>query len=368
MTRVDANVTFCPARLKIARAFNGLAQREVAELVGTGQQFIARLESGAKEPTEVMAAALGDTLGFEAGFFYGKELDEFRDDECAFRRRRMTQISVRATALAYGTLFGQLLRYLGTMVRFPSADVPNIPAHADDEIDSAAAKCRTYWRLAPDLPIGNMVRVAESAGVPVAKFRGLADKIDAFSRGRAPNLIVLTDKAPSRCRFDVAHELGHLVLHRGIQTGTKEIEAQANRFAAAFLLPKRFLHEFPRNLHNVWETLFRLKKQWKASLGAMIKTAHTHRVITPSQYVRLYKDLSARGWLKSEPYEFEAENPQIIMLAFDVIGRTSGVSLDQVPAALAWKRATFEKITGVTFEPQVPPRAKVLPLIRTGRA
>jgi transcriptional regulator with XRE-family HTH domain len=213
MSGVDAKATFCPARLKIARAFNSLTQREVAELVGTGQQFIARLESGIKEPTGIMAAALGDVLGFESAFFYGEPLDEFRDDECAFRRRVTTQISVRATALAYGTLFGQLLKYLATMVQFPTPNVPNIPVATGEEIQRAAVECRVYWQLAPDLPIGNMVRVAESAGVPVAKFQGLADKIDSFARAGSPNVIVLSDKASSRCRLDVAHELVHLVLH-----------------------------------------------------------------------------------------------------------------------------------------------------------
>jgi Zn-dependent peptidase ImmA (M78 family)/transcriptional regulator with XRE-family HTH domain len=365
MTVIDAKSRFCPARLKVARAFNGLPQRGVAELVGTGQQFIARLENGTKEPTEVMAAAIGDVLGFEATFFYGDQLDEFRDDECAFRRRLTTQISVRTTALAHGTLFGQLIQYLSERVRFPSPNVPSISANTSEEIEIAANRCRVEWGLKLDLPIGNMVRVSESAGVPVAKFRGLADKIDSFSRSGTPNVIVLTDKAASRCRFDIAHELGHLVLHHNIQTGTKETEAQANKFAAALLMPRRFLYEFPRNLYKIWETLFDLKKQWKVSLAAMIRRAHEHRVITPSQYVRLYKELSARGWLKSEPYEFETETPQIISLAFDMISRTRGLSLRDIPRELAWRPATFERITGTKYETETLPRAKVLPLIRS---
>jgi len=366
MTAVDAKSRFCPARLKVARAFNGLPQRGVAELVGTGQQFIARLENGTKEPTEVMAAALGDALGFEPSFFYGDQLDEFHDNECAFRRRLTTQISVRATALAHGTLFGQLIQYLSTLVRFPRPNIPSISVNSSDEIEVAANKCRVHWGLKLDLPIGNMVRVSESAGVPVAKFRGLADKIDSFSRHGAPNVIVLTEKPPSRCRFDVAHELGHLVMHRNIQTGTKETEAQANRFAAALLMPRRFLYEFPRNLHKIWDTLFELKKIWMVSLAAMIRKAHEHGVITPSQYVRLYKELSARGWLKSEPYEFEAETPQVIGLAFEAASSTHGLSLHDFRRKLSWKPATFEKITGTQLEIATPVRqAKVLPLIRS---
>ncbi len=40
----------------------------------------------------------------------------------------------------------------------------------------------------------------------------------------------------ARSRFDLAHELGHLV--RGGQIwGAKEVERQAHAFAAAFLMP-----------------------------------------------------------------------------------------------------------------------------------
>lgn len=368
MTAIDAAARFCPARLKVARAFNGFPQRGVAELIGVGQQFIARLENGTREPTEMIAAALGDALGFEPAFFYGDQLDEFRDNECAFRRRLTTQISVRATALAHGTLFGQLIAYLGTLVRFPSPNIPDISVTTDDEIERVANKCRIQWGLKLDLPIGNMVRVSESAGVPVAKFRGLAEKIDSFSRHGVPNVIVLTEKAASRCRFDVAHELGHLVLHRNKQTGTKDTEAQANKFAAALLMPRRFLHEFPRNLHRMWDALFELKKTWMVSLAAMIRRAHEHRVITPSQYTRLYKELSARGWLKSEPCEFAGETPEVIGLAFETVERVHGVSLSDIPRILAWKSATFERITGTTFESIIPRQAKVLPLIRPPRA
>ena len=41
--------------------------------------------------------------------------------------------------------------------------------------------------------------------------------------------------------MDAAHELGHLVMHRNLDMGTsttKEIEAEANRLASAFLIPK----------------------------------------------------------------------------------------------------------------------------------
>ncbi len=314
-----------------------------------------------------MAAALADALGFDPSFFYGLQLDEFRDNECAFRRRLTTQISARAKALAYGTLLGQLIHYLCKLVRFPTANLPNIPAGSASEIEVIANKCRIQWQLKLDLPIGDMVRVAESAGVPVAKFRGLGEKIDSFSRHGDRSVIVLTDKPPSRCRWDVAHELGHLVLHQNVPTGSKETEAQADKFAASLLMPRRFLHEFPRNLHGIWDRLFQLKKTWMVSLAAMIRKAYEHGLINPAQYLRLYKELSARGWLKSEPFEFPQEKPQVISLAFDVLSRAHQIDHRAAQEVLGWAPATFEKITGFETVAAAPAVAKVLPLVRPTR-
>src|SRR5581483_8783348 len=141
---------------------------------------------------------------------------------------------------------GQLLQYLQSRLQLPKQDVPRIRASAAEEIEQAAEHCRMHWGLGLDVPIKNVVRVMERAGVPVTKCPGIGAKVDAFSRAGDLSVLVLTDKPASRCRYDVAHECGHLVLHHDESTGTAEGEAQANRFAAALLLPRAgFAREFP---------------------------------------------------------------------------------------------------------------------------
>ncbi len=59
-------------------------------------------------------------------------------------------------------------------------------------------------------------------------------------------MFLSTDKSGERGRFDAAHELGHLVLHGEHEDPRREdeisqrpcAEAEANRFAAAFLMPR----------------------------------------------------------------------------------------------------------------------------------
>src|SRR5258708_40375904 len=94
-----------------------------------------------------------------------------------------------------------------------------------------------------------MGRVLEHAGVIVTRLDE-ASKLDAFSRkGRAGGVTVVvlnTAKgSTSRTRFDMAHELGHLVMHSKPTLELADREKQADRFAAAFLLPRRgFAREF----------------------------------------------------------------------------------------------------------------------------
>ena len=97
---------------------------------------------------------------------------------------------------------------------------------------------------------GNMVRLLEMHGAIVVRLE-LADQgIDAFSWLGPDRPVVILDTGKddrARSRFDAAHELGHLVMHRErARAADRDLEKQAHRFASAFLLPARRLEaEWP---------------------------------------------------------------------------------------------------------------------------
>jgi len=359
---IDSKKIFSGQRLRIARSFRGRTQAELGDALEISQQFIGDIERGDKPPSEQLTLALGDLLGFAPDFFYGSTLNEFVDSECNFRRRRTTPISIRLRALAYGTLLGQFWSYANRELNLPSDGMPILSASSRAEIERAADRCRMEWGLGLDTPISNMVRVLEyKAGVPVARFGDVGEKVDAFSRAGNPSVIVLSNKPASRCRLDSAHECAHLVLHRSKLTGTPEVEREADHFARALLLPRNgFRREFPHSLAGVWEVLFQLKLRWRASLADMLLRASDLSLINGVQYLRLYKELSRQGWLKAEPFEFDSEVPQILPTVFEELKASKGVDRLDVARDLGWNLTTLVEITGVPLESK--PRTNILTL------
>jgi Zn-dependent peptidase ImmA (M78 family)/transcriptional regulator with XRE-family HTH domain len=362
----DSKRIFSGQRLRIARSFRGKTQAELGDALNISQQFIGEVERGDQPPSAQLARALGDILGFQQDFFYGPNLNEFVDSECNFRRRRTTPISIRIRALAYGTLLGQFWSYANGELNLPPERIPSVaPAHRS-EIERAAERCRMEWGLGLDTPISNIVHVVEyKAGIPVARFGDVGEKVDAFSRAGHPSVIVLSDKPASRCRLDLAHECAHLVLHGNRLTGTPEVEREADHFARALLLPRTgFRREFPHSLAAVWEVLFRLKTRWRASLADMIQRANDLALINGVQYLRLYKELSRQGWLKTEPFEFDAEVPEILPAVFEELKRMKTIGHADIANALGWTPETLVQITNV---PSVIKAATNVRLLRSAR-
>ena len=85
----------------------------------------------------------------------------------------------------------------------------------------------------------NMVHLFEAKGVRVFSLVEDTRTVDAFSvwRGTRPFAFLNTIKTGEHGRFDAAHELGHLVLHRHGGPSGRRAEDEANRFASSFLMP-----------------------------------------------------------------------------------------------------------------------------------
>jgi Zn-dependent peptidase ImmA (M78 family) len=128
----------------------------------------------------------------------------------------------------------------------------------------------------------------------------------------------------ARLRFDLAHELGHLILHRWVdqaelesKTALKAIESEADRFAAAFLLPST---SFPHEVYTPrLDAFIPLKERWKVSIQAMVHRCRDLDIIDADQALNLYKQISFRKWRKKEPLDdprkIALEEPRLLKKA-----------------------------------------------------
>ena len=347
---------FVGLRLALARAFQNFTLTQLAETVSVSFGLLGHYEKGLrKKPREDLVAALASALKVQPGFFFEPLHDRWLEKECSFRRRAATSETIKRRARAHGTLIDLVLRELATMARFPKYAVPSIKDRDAVAIEDAANQCRQAWGLGNG-PITHIGRVAERHGVILIQHLRHADKIDAFSRRGTHSIIVLNTSRTSTSRwiFDVAHELGHFVLHEGEETGSKETEAQANLFASALLLPRKaFTHEFLAAPFS-WGHIFELKRRWNASASAIVQRAFRLALIDPILYRRCYQYMSVRGWLKREPHEPEFVGPEWLTSAFALAKNKFGVVPVDMAKRLCLTVETFTDVTGIPIERPKP--------------
>jgi Zn-dependent peptidase ImmA (M78 family)/transcriptional regulator with XRE-family HTH domain len=340
---------FAGERLQLAREFRCLTQTELGDRVAASCSLLSLCETGKKrDPAADLIAACATVLGFEPTFFYGPLEDSFRENECNFRHRRTTPEKLKAQVRAHATLLGMVVARLRACFRFPKLNVPTIRASNLDEIELAAEQCRRHWDLGIEAPILQVGRVLERAGVILVRHLVKSTKVDAFSRHGQTSVIFLnqTIQSTSRWNFDIAHECGHLVMHPGISTGSIESEDEANRFASAFLMPRKaFSREF-RTTSFSWPHIFGLKRRWNVSASAIVRRAYDLGLLDAVSYRQAFKYMSAKGWTKGEPYEPVFQQPELLEMAISGFGKTSGSTLDSLRRELNFTADTFADVTG----------------------
>jgi Zn-dependent peptidase ImmA (M78 family) len=174
----------------------------------------------------------------------------------------------------------------------PVAAVPDIRLATPE---AAAAIVRTEWGLGVQ-PISNMIQLLESKGVRVFSLSVKSREVDAFStwKGGIPFVMLNVQKSCEHSRFDAAHELAHLVLHRDGSPVGKEAESEANRFASAFLMPDADLLSYARPNPGI-TALIQWKKRWRVSLAALNFRMHQLGMTTEHHYRSLCIQISRMG-------------------------------------------------------------------------
>lgn len=347
-------------RLRLARLLRGLTLQEVGDAVSLTRQSINQYETDVRAPAPDVLNALAELLCVSPEFFEMPLLGDVKPEQCHFRKRQTTPVVIKNRVQSYATILEQLVSLLREHLELPEnkfhiIDNEKIDTYTSAMIEKIAEGARERWGLSRNAPIDDMIHVAENLGAVVTYFEGVSDKIDALSVNRKFPLIIrnVAKESVCRMRFDIAHEMGHLVLHNGIETGCKQTEKEADTFASAFLFPREsFVREFPRciNFKGInWDAVYKLKTRWKMSAKAIIYRAHYLGLINAQQY------RSANVWFsqtrqtrreRGDEY-IPAEMPTVLADSIELLRSELGISFTMLSNKLGIQPSLLSEVIGI---------------------
>lgn len=336
---------FIPSRLTDARIEMGLTQTELAEKCDNCSRItISNLEHGFSEPKDFTLQSINKVLQKSISYYYTPEsTDIIGESPIIFRSFNSKTVLQRNQTMIIKKKIASIVQYIFSQLKALPINIDEKlfiedPLDLEDnKIEDLALKLRHYWQLNNN-PINNLAVIVENNGI-ICSSISLPSRIDAFNfnfslKHNMQKCIVIVYKKDSsyfRQRFDIAHELGHILLHsfldeNEIQINHKKLENQANKFASAFLMPS---NEFKYSIHNLnFPSLIEAKKLWGASLGAIIYRLKDLKLISERQYRNLNIEISRKKWRTIEPLDKETqkEKPYLIGEAFKFLFKSNYIS------------------------------------------
>ncbi|PWK90333.1 Zn-dependent peptidase ImmA (M78 family) [Lentzea atacamensis] len=323
---------FNPSRLKVARQRLAWTLTRLASESGVSLRSLTSYENG-KTPSDEILFKLANTLAVPPEFFERESVEPVPVEAASFRKLSKTTSTRRDAVLASASLAVEFFSVIEQKFKLPESTVPSLDKFSPE---LAAEFVRRRWNLG-DRPITNMVHLLESNGVRIAAIQHSFVDVDAFCfiRDSTPYVFLNTSKSAERQRFDLAHELAHLVLHseQDMELSTsKERESEANRFAASFLMPRSaVLTQSMRSASMA--RILAARSYWKVSAMAMTHRLHELHLLSDWQYRNTCMALSDQGYRSSEPGGIIPETSQLLRKV--MFGPTGKVSIRDAAAGLS---------------------------------
>ncbi len=306
---------FNPAMLTLARESRELTQAELAARTGVPQAIISRLEAGITQSNDEYISLMAGKLRYPLDLFYQDERI-FGFNASVFFHRKRADMPAKTLRRIHSVLnltrmrLGRLLLAANIM---PEVELIRMSIEEYGAPERIAQQMRALLRL-PHGPVADLTAALEDAGVVIVNHRFGSSRTDAVSEwvtGHPPIILMNADESigGDRYRWTLAHELGHLVMHK---LPSESMEDEANRFASELLLPALEVRHHLRNVRLA--NLALLKGVWKVSMGALLEKAKQLRTISATQYRYMRINFSKLHYNTREPAELDIplEKPTLL--------------------------------------------------------
>lgn len=328
-----------PERLTFARRKNGLTKTELASRAGVDLRSVTSYEKG-KKPRPAILEKIADLLGFPMDFFFSASpIDVPAESAVSFRSLAKMTAGHRDMALVQSALCIQLNSFFESKFEMPKAQVPDLSHIGSPE--AAADYLRRDWAIG-NLPIGNLIHLLESRGVRIYSLAIESLEVDALSTWKEgiPFMFLNLQKTAEHGRFDAAHELGHLVLHRHGSPGGREAEREAHAFASAFLMPEASVIARAPRFATI-DQLEKLKRIWGVSVAALNHRLHTIGMTSDWHYRSLCVEIAKLGLRTREEGGLAREASQLLQKMLMTLS-DEGVTRSQIAATLQIRKSDLD--------------------------
>lgn len=324
---------FNATRLKEARLLRELTQIELADMLSVTKQAISQYENGIVIPRGDIVIKMADSLKMPLSYFSMAESNNIQTP-IFFRSRKTSRKKLRDKYMVYIHWMIDIYIYINNFVKLPKVNLiyKCQERYSLDDIILIAKELRQYWGLGNG-PINNLTLLLENNGFVIAKTPLHADKVDACSlyftnidSNKNRPIIFLTSSTSSvRSRRDLAHELGHQVLHSWMdqemfENNLSNIEIEAELFASCFLMPPDAMKRESFSVTST-DSLLYLKRRWGASAQSILYHLHTLGLIKDSLFENLKVNIYKRRWRITEPFDnqIKQEFPELIKDALNLL-------------------------------------------------
>jgi Zn-dependent peptidase ImmA (M78 family)/transcriptional regulator with XRE-family HTH domain len=335
--------------LLVARQARGFSQAALAEKLAVTQGHYSKLENGLSDPPVELVERIASALDYPVSFFaqddsvYGLPVSVHP----MFRRKASVgERELQRLHAEFNLRLMHLRRLLRPINLNPHFPIPNLDLDEQGgDPEKIAELVRRTW-LVPPGPIENLTDIVEKAGALVVwiDFGGAdIDGVTLCAPGLPPCIFLNPDRPADRMRQSLAHEIGHVVMHK-LPSPTMEEEATA--FGGALLVPaseiKRDLAGFPVTLQR----LAALKPKWRVSMQSLAVRAHHVGTIGKTEYQSLFRQFNFHKIRMREPPEldFPREQPDLLPSVIRLHLKNLGYSVAEIATAVHLHEAEFRRM------------------------
>lgn len=342
---------FYGGNLANLRIMQGMSRKELAYCLNVSEQAIWQYENNYTSPKLQTMNELKKLFHVRTQYFYTKDLLQQKNISnrinvmnIAYRSKMLHVISKTKAEAKHLEFIDLFVDELTANISHPTAKIIQLRDqvikylnHTDDCRDVQIEVCAKIARESlefDDNSNNNLLFLVEKSGIFTFE-KALGEEVDAYSlwtEEHRPYIILGNLKRSAvRRNFDIAHELGHLLLHYRLEFCTldskehKAIEKEANAFAGAFLLPKEAFNIDMKTIERLTnpDAYVSLKKKWKVSLQVLGFRAANLGWIDAKEHRNFYAGLHRRRYLELEPLDEELprQRPMKVKSMIDLVSK-----------------------------------------------